>query len=112
MTTQVISPKWKIFDPVVEDTSTKSFEYKRIYSPDTGNLNNVSVIKFEVRDHDAYLLPNKGYLLVKANIVDTNSSAAFDATYNVASKILEVYLNRHVCSWPIKKLKELTRVTG
>lgn len=87
MTTKIVSDKWKMFEPTLEDDSTSSYEYKRIYSPNHGfpAINNVNIMKFEARDMDAFILPNKAYLQIEAEITDKATGVAYTFdNYNVA----------------------------
>ena len=49
MPEQIIHNRWKIFEPVLEDHSTTSFEYKKVYSPDHSNINAVNVISSRLK---------------------------------------------------------------
>lgn len=85
MAQSIVSDKWKIFEPVLEDDSTTKFEYKKIYSPNHGSINTVDIVKFEVKDNDSFIYPHKGYLNISGTITDKATGAAYvEANYPAA----------------------------
>jgi hypothetical protein len=85
MTTDIVSDKWRIFEPVIEDNSTTKFEYKKIYSPNHGSIDSVDTVKFEIKDNDSFIFPHKGYLNITGKVTDKNTGVAYaEADYPVA----------------------------
>lgn len=83
MTKQIMNPQWDILEKPYEDSSTKSWEYREIRSPDDASIDKVNTIKFYQNDVDNFWLPSKSYLEVRARLLKIDGSV-YDEVDKVA----------------------------
>lgn len=77
---KIIAKHWDIFEEPPEDTSTVDWNYVEVRDRQTTGStidSKISTFTFEMNDLDAYVMPSKSYVFVKAIVTQGDGTTAF-----------------------------------